>query len=145
MSGSARPRASRGICRASGRFRNYSIQDGLPGRDFTGWSACFRNSRGMLYFGGFAGAVELDPAALRDDSFRPPTVLTQLEVGGVPVEVGPRSPLQGGNWLYPGCSLVEPGYEFRARVCRARVPQSGDEPLSLSPRGAGPGLARGGQ
>jgi signal transduction histidine kinase/ligand-binding sensor domain-containing protein len=77
----------------SGQFRNYSVQDGLPGRDFTGWSACFKSPRGELYFGGFAGAVEFDPAALIDNPFTPPIVLTQLEIGGLPVELGPDSPL----------------------------------------------------
>ena len=77
----------------AGQFRNYSMQDGLPGRDFTGWSACFRSPRGELYFGGFAGAVEIDPEGLRDNPFTPPVVLTRLELAGVPVQLGPGSPL----------------------------------------------------
>jgi signal transduction histidine kinase/ligand-binding sensor domain-containing protein len=75
------------------RFWNYSVQDGLPGRDFTGWSACFRNPQGVLYFGGFAGAVEFDPEALVESPFTPPVVLTQFELAGVPVQLGPGSPL----------------------------------------------------
>jgi signal transduction histidine kinase/ligand-binding sensor domain-containing protein len=75
------------------RFWNYSDQDGLPGRDFTGWAACFRNPQGVLYFGGFAGAVEFDPETLVDSSFTPPVVLTQFELAGVPVQLGPDSVL----------------------------------------------------
>jgi signal transduction histidine kinase/ligand-binding sensor domain-containing protein len=78
----------------TGRFRNYSVQDGLPGRDFSGWSACFRNPRGVLYFGGFVGAVEFNPEALVDNPFTPPVVLTRLELAGVPVQIGRASPLQ---------------------------------------------------
>jgi ligand-binding sensor domain-containing protein/signal transduction histidine kinase len=78
----------------TGIFRNYSVQDGLPGRDFTGWSACFRSPRGVLYFGGFAGAVEIDPQGVLDSPLSPPVVLTRLELAGVPVQLGPGSLLK---------------------------------------------------
>jgi signal transduction histidine kinase/ligand-binding sensor domain-containing protein len=77
----------------SGRFRNYSVADGLPGRDLTGWGACFRNARGRLYFGGFAGAVEFDPDTVLDELYTPPIVLTGLELSGELVKPGPGSPL----------------------------------------------------
>jgi signal transduction histidine kinase/ligand-binding sensor domain-containing protein len=77
----------------SGRFRNYSVTDGLPGRDLTGWGACFRSGRGILYFGGFAGAVEFDPNMVLDELYTPPVVLTGLELSGELVQPGPGSPL----------------------------------------------------
>jgi ligand-binding sensor domain-containing protein/signal transduction histidine kinase len=77
----------------SGRFRNYSVTDGLPGRDLTGWGACFRSARGLLYFGGFAGAVEFDPNTVLDELYTPPVVLTGLELSGELVQPGPGSPL----------------------------------------------------
>jgi ligand-binding sensor domain-containing protein/signal transduction histidine kinase len=78
---------------ASDRFRNYSLEDGLPGRDLTGWSACSRSRNGELYFGGFAGAVFFDPRAVVDNPYTPPVALTGLELAGIPVRLGPGSPL----------------------------------------------------
>src|SRR5262249_26480898 len=75
------------------RFRNYSLEDGLPGRDLTGWSACFRSRTGELYFGGFAGAVAFDPRAVVDNPYTPPVVLTGLELAGISVQLGRGSPL----------------------------------------------------
>jgi signal transduction histidine kinase len=81
------------LYRDSGRFRNYSVADGLPGRDLTGWGACFKNARGVLYFAGFAGAVQFDPRAVLDESYTPPVVLTALELAGELVQPGPGTPL----------------------------------------------------
>jgi signal transduction histidine kinase len=78
---------------ASDKFRNYSVEDGLPGRDLTGWSACSRGHDGELYFGGFAGAVAFDPRAVVDNPYTPQVALTGLELAGVPVQLGPGSPL----------------------------------------------------
>jgi ligand-binding sensor domain-containing protein/signal transduction histidine kinase len=77
----------------SDRFRNYSVEDGMPGRDMTGWSACSRGHDGELYFGGFAGAVAFDPKAVVDNPYTPQVALTGLELAGVPVHLGPGSPL----------------------------------------------------
>jgi signal transduction histidine kinase/ligand-binding sensor domain-containing protein len=77
------------------QFHNYSVQDGLPGRDFTGWSACFRSPRGVLYFGGFAGAVAFYPEKLATSlAYTPSVALTSFQLFGRPVPVGPDSPLK---------------------------------------------------
>jgi ligand-binding sensor domain-containing protein/signal transduction histidine kinase len=79
----------------TGQFHNYSVQDGLPGRDFTGWSACFRSPRGVLYFGGFAGAVAFYPEKLATSvAYTPSVALTSFQLFGKPVPVGPDSPLK---------------------------------------------------
>src|SRR5438046_8866561 len=80
----ARSRAHPG----SRRLLDYAIAEGLPGRDLTGWGACFRSARGTLYFGGFAGAVEFDPNAVLDELYTPPVVLTRLELAGELVQPG---------------------------------------------------------
>lgn len=74
-------------------FKNYSPADGLPGLDFTGFSACFRGASGEMFFGGFAGAVAFRPESVRDVAYSPPIVLTGFELSGVPVALGPDSPL----------------------------------------------------
>lgn len=74
-------------------FKNYSPADGLPGLDFTGFSACFRGASGEMFFGGFAGAVAFRPENIKDIDYAPPVALTGFQLSGVPVTVGPRSPL----------------------------------------------------
>ncbi len=36
-------------------FSNYSTADGLPGNDFTGFSACYKSRRGELFLRGIFG------------------------------------------------------------------------------------------
>jgi signal transduction histidine kinase/streptogramin lyase len=74
-------------------FKNYTPADGLPGLDFTGFSACFRSASGEMFFGGFAGAVAFRPENVRDLDYAPPVTLTGFQLGGVPVALGPGSPL----------------------------------------------------
>jgi ligand-binding sensor domain-containing protein/signal transduction histidine kinase len=74
-------------------FENYSPADGLPGLDFTGFSACFRGASGEMFFGGFAGAVAFRPEHIRDVDYAPPVALTGFQLAGVPVALGPESPL----------------------------------------------------
>jgi ligand-binding sensor domain-containing protein/signal transduction histidine kinase len=75
------------------KFKNYSAADGLPGPDLTGWSSCFRSSRGEMFFGGFSGATAFYPSRIRDSSFVPNTVLTDFRLSGVSVAIGSGSPL----------------------------------------------------
>jgi hypothetical protein len=61
----------------SGQFRNFSVADGLPGDDLTGWSARFRSERGEMFFGGYSGAVAFHPREVRDQTSVPRIVLVQ--------------------------------------------------------------------
>ena len=74
-------------------FKNYSPADGLPGQDFTGFSACYRGASGEMFFGGFAGAVAFHPENVREVDFVPPMAFTGFQLAGVPVVLGPDSPL----------------------------------------------------
>jgi ligand-binding sensor domain-containing protein/signal transduction histidine kinase len=78
----------------SGRAKGYSTPDGLPGPDLTGWGACFKNTRGEMFFGGFSGATAFFPDKVVDDSYTPPIVLTDIHLWGNSVEIGSRSPLK---------------------------------------------------
>ncbi len=78
----------------TGRFRNYGEGEGLPGPDLTGWHACFRAPDGQMYFGGFSGAVTFRPRRVKTSNLIPPVVLTQFDLDGAPVALGPGSPLR---------------------------------------------------
>jgi signal transduction histidine kinase/ligand-binding sensor domain-containing protein len=75
-------------------FKNYSTADGLPGDDLTGWDACFKGSRGEMFFGGFSGGIAFYPDTVKDTSYIPPVVLTDFQLSGNPVEIGPQSLLK---------------------------------------------------
>ena len=75
-------------------FRNYFTADGLPGPDLTGWPACFKSGDGEMFFGGFSGGVALYPNRIRETTWAPPVVLTDLRVLGRSVKLGPNSPLK---------------------------------------------------
>jgi ligand-binding sensor domain-containing protein/signal transduction histidine kinase len=86
---------SNGISRLDGArkvFTNYGPADGLPGPDFTGYSACVHGRGDELYFGGFSGAVAFRPEDIVESSFTPPIVLTAFRLFGDVVPVG-RPPL----------------------------------------------------
>jgi signal transduction histidine kinase/ligand-binding sensor domain-containing protein len=88
---------NRGLSRfdpVANRFTNYSTVDGLPGNDFTGWDACFKSASGEMFFGGFAGAVAFFPDKVINTSYPLPLVLTDFQLAGSSVEVGPNSPLR---------------------------------------------------
>jgi PAS domain S-box-containing protein len=72
-------------------FRNYSAADGLPGDDLTGWSACYKNTAGEIFFGGFSGAVVFNPKRFAEDDELPKVVLTDLKISGKSVNVGEDS------------------------------------------------------
>jgi ligand-binding sensor domain-containing protein/signal transduction histidine kinase len=76
-----------------GTFRSYSTVDGLPGPDLTGWGACFKNTSGRMFFGGFSGATAFYPDKVVDASYIPPVVLTEFRLSGRPVGIGGGSPL----------------------------------------------------
>jgi ligand-binding sensor domain-containing protein/signal transduction histidine kinase len=87
---------TRGLSRfdpATSVFRNYSIADGVPGGDLSGWDACFKSRTGEMFFGGFSGGVAFHPERVVDRTYVPPVVLTDFEVAGRTVPIGPQSPL----------------------------------------------------
>jgi len=75
-------------------FKNYSTADGLPGEDLTGWDACFKSSSGEMFFGGFSGGIAFHPDKVEDRPYIPPIVLTDFQLSGESVEIGPQSLLK---------------------------------------------------
>jgi len=78
----------------SHEFRNFYAADGLPGRDLTGWGACYQSPSGEMFFGGFSGATAFYPERLANSSFVPKTVLTDFRLSGNEVPIGAASPLK---------------------------------------------------
>ena len=75
-------------------FKNYFTSDGLPGPDLTGWPACFKSGDGEMFFGGFSGGVAFYPNRIKETTWTPPVVLTDLRVLGHGVKLGKDSPLK---------------------------------------------------
>jgi len=70
-------------------FERYSTADGLPGTDLTGFGSCFKSSSGEMFFGGFSGGIAFHPDKIVDSPYVPPVVLTDFQLFGRPVTIGP--------------------------------------------------------
>jgi ligand-binding sensor domain-containing protein/serine phosphatase RsbU (regulator of sigma subunit) len=72
---------------ATGAVRSYTVADGLQSNEFNGGSY-YRNARGEMFFGGVNGFNIFDPAAIRDDAFKPPIVFTDFRLLDEAVAIG---------------------------------------------------------
>ncbi len=83
----------------TGRFRNYSEADGLPGNAFglLGESAS-RTPDGALVLGSSSGVTVFDPDRLSPNSYLPPVVLTGFLLFNRPVRPDGKSTLQKPIW-----------------------------------------------
>ena len=77
----------------AGEFRAYDHHDGLQGLGFRRLARA-RSDTGTLYVGGDNGFNVFDPAALTDNPYVPPVVLTDFQLFNRPVPIGGDSPLQ---------------------------------------------------
>jgi signal transduction histidine kinase/ligand-binding sensor domain-containing protein len=84
-------------------FTNYSAADGLG--DLTGWSACYQNSGGEMYFGGFSGLIAFYPDEVLNTPLRAPVRLTDLKIQGQSVAIGPASALMQSAAYAEGITL----------------------------------------
>jgi diguanylate cyclase (GGDEF)-like protein len=87
--------------------------DGVEIADYTG-NSCTATPQGELLFGGQGGVTILRPDRLAKSSYRPPTVVTGIWVGGVPATLASSSAP-----LHPASAIVVPsvaslGVEFAA-------------------------------
>ncbi|WP_262509766.1 hybrid sensor histidine kinase/response regulator transcription factor [Breznakibacter xylanolyticus] len=69
------------------RFTNYTVGDGLQGKEFNRRSV-MKTSRGGLYFGGIHGMNRFMPSDIRSNPYVPPVVITDLFFHHEPVLVG---------------------------------------------------------
>ena len=78
----------------SEQFANYTVADGLPGPDLTGTGACYKSSRGEMFFAGSSGATAFVPTHVVESPYVPQPVLTDFRLFGSSVLPGPHSPLK---------------------------------------------------
>jgi len=78
----------------SEHFANYTAADGLPGPDLTGTGACYKSSRGEMFFAGLSGATAFFPNKVVESPYVPQPVLTDFRLFGSSVIPGRRSPLK---------------------------------------------------
>jgi len=74
---------------AKPQFRNYTYDDGLQSNGFVQRS-CYKNTNGMLYFGGVNGFNVFDPDKIKDNTYIPPIVITDFQVFNKSVPLGDR-------------------------------------------------------
>ena len=73
--------------RKTGKFRNYSKEDGLQGDQF--FQQSFLKTRsGEIYFGGYNGFNSFYPDSLKDNNFIPPVYITDFQIFNKPVLFG---------------------------------------------------------
>jgi len=71
----------------TGQFKNFYTSDGLQSNQFY-WAASCAGKDGRLYFGGMEGLNYFDPDNIRDNTFIPQVVVTDLKVFNSSVNVG---------------------------------------------------------
>jgi ligand-binding sensor domain-containing protein/signal transduction histidine kinase len=78
----------------TGKIRNYTVGDGLQGRQFFVHS-CLKTRSGEMYFGGFNGFNSFFPDSLKDNDYIPQVYINEFLIFNKPVPVGEaNSPLQ---------------------------------------------------
>ncbi len=74
-------------------FTTYTTSDGLPHNQFEE-SSHFQSASGELFYGGPNGLVSFFPGQVEKNPVPPEVVLTGFRIAGVPVGIGPESPLE---------------------------------------------------
>ncbi len=77
----------------TGSFRNYDVDDGLPGNVFEA-STAFQSPSGEMFFGASNGLLAFYPDQIDDNPTVPPVVITDLLLANDPVPIGEDSVLQ---------------------------------------------------
>ena len=97
--------------------RNYTVDDGLQGNEFSP-NASARDKAGNLYFGGVNGLTVFHPALISDSPFVPPVVLLSITQDGLPLngdtvpellqEITLRWPQRSFEFEYSALSYAQP-------------------------------------
>ncbi|MFK5969034.1 MAG: two-component regulator propeller domain-containing protein [Candidatus Marithrix sp.] len=77
----------------TGLSKNYDVSDGLQSDEFN-TGAFYKTRHGEMLFGGINGFNKFNPNLIKDNSYIPPVVITELTVFNKPVKIGVDSPLQ---------------------------------------------------
>ena len=68
-------------------FRNYNVFDGLQSDEFN-QNAFFQSNSGEMFFGGVNGLNAFHPEQITNNPYRPPVVLTDLQLFNQSVAIG---------------------------------------------------------
>ena len=68
-------------------FKNYDFQDGLQGNSFIRGSYC-KGQDGKLYFGGMNGYTFFYPDSIKEDTFPPQVLISEVSVFNEPLKIG---------------------------------------------------------
>ncbi|QEC42687.1 sensor histidine kinase [Pseudobacter ginsenosidimutans] len=82
------------------KFLNYDVSYGLQGTEFN-TNCCYRDARGMMYFGGIEGLTWFHPGNVPADKFNPPPVITGFHVMNHPYQSDSSLQLQQHIRLQP--------------------------------------------
>ena len=74
-------------------FTNFSLADGLQGREFNS-GASYLDGEGYMYFGGVNGFNRFHPDSVEIEKRVPPIVLTDFQILNESVEISSQSPLR---------------------------------------------------
>lgn len=64
---------------AEKKFRNYNVNDGLPGNVFN-LKSFFKDTSGKMYFGGFEGLVSFRPSGISINHYSPDVIFTGIKL-----------------------------------------------------------------
>lgn len=73
-------------------FRNFNSSDGLQNNSFSP-KAQYQTPEGEMFFGGVNGINSFHPDSIRENSFVPPVVFTDLQILNKPVSFGKGDPI----------------------------------------------------
>jgi signal transduction histidine kinase/ligand-binding sensor domain-containing protein/CheY-like chemotaxis protein len=71
------------------RFKNYGIKDGLQSNEFNS-GACYRSKSGEMFFGGINGFNAFFPGTIKDNTYKPPIVITDFQIFNKSVSIGQK-------------------------------------------------------
>lgn len=79
------------------KFQNYNVYDGLQSDEFN-QNAFFQSNSGEMFFGGINGLNAFYPEQILENTYRPPTVLTDLQLFNQSVAIGEGHILKQSIW-----------------------------------------------
>ena len=87
-------------------FRNYDINDGLQSNEFN-TGAYYQSRTGELFFGGIDGINAFFPKQIKDDSYVPKVILTNLMLFNKPVSIRSKKNQKNGTYLEKAIHLTD--------------------------------------
>jgi signal transduction histidine kinase/ligand-binding sensor domain-containing protein len=88
----------------SGSVRHFFTSDGIAANEFSRYGTAFQSSTGEMFFGSYGGLTAFFPEQVRERA-APRLVLTDFQVNGKPVPIGPDSPLSQSISYAPSITL----------------------------------------